>query len=128
MSRPASRALAALSTLAAFCILSSLPALGADSVVGKWEATIESPRGSNEVVMEFKGSDEELQGAWTDRRGTGDLEDVKYEDGKLTFERNLEFQGNALTIGYEATIDGDTMSVTMKTPRGEREFTAKRVE
>lgn len=100
----------------------------AKAVLGKWEATIESPRGTNEVVMEFTGSDEELAGTWNDMRGSGELEEVKVADGKLTFKRNLEFQGNAFTLDYEATVEGDTMTVTMKTPRGERQFTAKRAE
>jgi hypothetical protein len=106
----------------------ALPALAGDGVAGKWTATIENPRGTNEVTMEFTGSDEELKGTWSDRRGSSDLADVKFADGKLTFVRNLEFNGNAVTINYSATIDGDTMNVTMSTPRGEREFTAKRAE
>ena len=115
--------------LAAIAILFvALPATAGGEVLGKWEATIETPRGTNEVVMEFTGSDEELQGTWTGRRGAADLDDVKYTDGKLTFKRHLEIQGNSITIDYEATVDGDTMNVKMTTPRGEREFTAKRAD
>ncbi len=115
--------------LSALLVLSlALSALAGEGVAGKWTATIESPRGTNKVTMEFKGSDEELQGTWSDRRGDSDLEDVKFAEGKLTFVRNLEFNGNAFTINYSATIDGDTMNVTMSTPRGEREFVAKRAD
>lgn len=98
----------------------------AKAVLGKWQATLESPQGSYDATMEFTGSDEELKGTWTGPRGTSDLENVKVEGGKLTFQRNLEFQGNAFTLDYEATVDGDTMSVTIRTPRGERQFTATR--
>ena len=114
----------------AFVLVSlvGLPAAAGEGVLGKWEAAIENQRGTNEVVMEFKGSDEELQGTWTDRRGAADLDDVKYADGRLSFKRAVEFQGNSFTLGYAATIDGDTMNVTMTTPQGEREFTAKRAK
>jgi len=108
--------------------LVALPAAAGEGVVGKWEATMETPRGSNEIAMDFKGSEAELQGTWTDRRGTADLDDVKYADGKLSFKRAVEFQGNSFTLGYAATVDGDTMNVTMTTPQGEREFTAKRAK
>ncbi len=112
----------------AFVVVSlvGLPAAAGEGVLGKWEAAIETQRGSNEIVMEFKGSDEELQGTWTDGRGAADLDDLKYADGKLSFKRAVEFQGNSFTLGYAATVDGDTMNVTMTTPQGEREFTAKR--
>jgi hypothetical protein len=102
--------------------------MAADSVEGKWQGTLETQLGANEVTADFKGSDEELQGTWTGPRGTSDLEDVKYQGGTLTFVRNLEVQGNAITLNFAATIDGDTMSVTMSTPRGERKFTLTRVK
>ena len=114
--------------LALVLVSLALPAAAGEGVLGKWEAAIETQRGTNEIVMEFKGSDEELQGRWTDGRGAADLDDVKYHDGKLSFKRAVELQGNSFTLDYAATIDGDTMNVTMTTPRGEREFTAKRAK
>jgi hypothetical protein len=104
------------------------PTFAAGDPQGKWEATIEGPRGANDIVMHFEGTGDELKGTWTGPRGSSDLEDVKLTDDKLSFVRNLEFQGNAITLEYAAKIDGDTMNVVMTTPRGQREFTAKRAE
>ena len=104
----------------------ALPASASDDVLGKWEATVETRRGNNDIVMEFTKSDGKLAGTFTARRGTEQLEDIAYADGKLTFTRNTEFQGNAITLNYSATVDGDTLKVTVSTPRGERSFTAKR--
>ena len=101
-------------------------AMAEETVVGKWKATIETPRGTNEIIMEFTGTDEDLQGTWSGPRGTNELADVKMEAGMLTFKRHLSFQGNEVTIEYECTLDGDTMNGKMITPRGERQFTAKR--
>ena len=114
--------------LATITVLAPAAAMAADSVAGKWQGTLETQRGANEVTMDFKGSDDDLQGTWTGPRGTSDLEDVKYDGGNLTFVRNVEFQGNAFTLNFAATIDGDTMSVTMTTPRGQNQFTANRVK
>ena len=113
-----------LMVLAVLCL--ALPAMAAESAAGKWRATIETPRGTNEIVMEFKGTDEEFQGTWTGPRGSEELADVKFEAGMLSFKRHLSFQGNEVTIEYECTLEGDTMNGKMITPRGEREFTAKR--
>ncbi len=120
--------LSVLTLLVALVMLAPVVAMAADSVAGKWQGTLETQRGANEVTLEFKGSDEELQGTWTGPRGTSDLENVEYKGGNLTFVRNVEMQGNAFTLDFKATVDGDTMNVTMKTPRGERKFTATRVK
>ena len=106
--------------------LLAVPALADSGVVGKWEATMQGPQGEAQIAMEFKGTDEELSGTWTGPRGSDELEDVKWDGKTLTFKRNLEFQGNAFSIDYSATVDGDTMNVTMTTPRGTREFQAKK--
>ena len=112
--------------LSALMVLGAALALAEETVVGTWEAAIETPRGTNEIVMEFTDSDGALQGKWTGRRGTEELADVKFEGGHLTFTRNLEFKGNSFSIDYDCTIDGNTMNGKISTPRGEREFTAKR--
>jgi hypothetical protein len=123
MKRPVLLLLAVLAILCA-------PAVAGDAkaVLGKWQATIETPRGNNEVTMEFTGSEEELAGTWTDMRGASELVNVKFADGKLTFQRNVEFQGSSFTIDYSGTVDGDTLSLTMSTPRGDRQITATRVK
>ena len=128
MSRSFSPRLTLFIALANVSLLAPSVALAADSVVGKWQGTLETQRGATEVTLDFKGSDEDLQGTWTGQRGTSDLEDVEYESGSLTFVRNVEAQGNAFTLNFAATIDGDTMSVTMSTPRGEIPFTVARVK
>ena len=103
-------------------------ASAADSAVGKWEGTVETRRGANEVSLEFSKSGDGLEGTWTGPRGTSDLEEVEHEGANLTFVRNVEMRGNAIALNFTATIDGDTMNVTMETPRGESQFTLSRVK
>ena len=104
----------------------AVPATASDEVLGKWEAAVETRRGTNNIKMEFTEKDGELAGTFTARRGVEELEDVAYSDGTLSFTRDTEFQGTAITLSYSATVDGDTMNVTVSTPRGDRSFTAKR--
>ena len=123
--------LSALTLFVALLAISMLApdvALASDSAVGKWQGTLETQRGANEVTVEFTSSGDDLEGTWTGPRGTSDLEEVEQEGAKVTFVRNVEMQGNAFTLNFAGTIDGDTMRVTMETPRGERQFTLSRVK
>ena len=104
----------------------AIPATASDEVLGRWEATVETRRGNNEIALEFTDSDVGLAGTFEARDGIEKLEDVAYLDGTLTFTRTTESQGFVMTLSYSATIDGDTMNVTVSTARGERSFIAKR--
>ena len=116
--------------IAAAVALAFAPAaLAADNapVVGKWESTTETPQRTFQVVFEFTEVDGELKGAWSNPRGrNGELVDVSWDGETLKFERDIEAGGQVFRLYYEATVDGDTMTGTMRNPRGQREFTATR--
>ena len=104
------------------------PALAADNapVLGKWTSTAETPQGTFEVVFEFTEVEGELQGAWSNPRNSGDLKDVSWDGEMLKFGRQAGRGDRTFNLNYEASVDGDTMTGKMVTPRGEREFTANR--
>ena len=116
--------------IAAIFVLALAPAaLAADNapVLGKWESTTETPQRTFQVVFEFTDVDGELKGAWSNPRGpSGELTDVSWDGETLKFEREIEAAGQTFTLYYEATVDGDTMTGTNRTPRGARAFTATR--
>ena len=90
-----------VTNVAAIAILAlALPVLAADEVAGKWEASVETPRGTNDIVMECTGSADAPEGTITGPQGTSELEDVAYADGTLTFKRTLSRQGNSFTLDY----------------------------
>lgn len=114
---------------AAFVLALAAPALAADNapVLGKWESTTETPQRTFQVVFEFAEVDGELKGAWSNPRGrNGDLMNVSWDGETLKFERDIAAGGQTFRLYYEATVDGDTMTGTMRNPRGQREFTATR--
>lgn len=116
--------------LAAAVALALAPAaLAADNapVLGKWTSTTETPQRTFQVVFEFTEVDGELEGTWRNRRGpNGNLMKVSWDGETLKFERDIEAGGQVFRLYYEATVDGDTMTGTISTPRGDREFTATR--
>ncbi len=115
--------------IAAAVALAFAPAaLAADNapVLGKWTSMAETPQGSFEVVYEFTEVDGELKGAWSNPRGNGDLKNVSWDGETLKFGREVSPGGQTINLNFEATVDGDTMTGKMITPRGEREFTATR--
>ena len=114
---------------AAFVLALAAPALAADNapVLGKWESTTETPQRTFQVVFEFTEVDGELKGAWSNPRGrNGDLMNVSWDGETLKFERDIAAGGQTFRLYYEATVDGNTMTGKMTTPRGQREFTATR--
>lgn len=117
--------------LAASLALALAPvALAAENapVLGKWTSMTETPQGSFEVVYEFTEVDGELKGTWSNPRRNGDLKNVSWDGETLRFGRELGRGGQTFNLNFEATVDGDTMTGKMITPRGEREFTADRTE
>ena len=116
--------------IAAAVALALAPAaLAADNapVLGKWESTTQTPQRTFQVVFEFAEADGELKGTWRNQRGpNGELMKVSWDGETLSFERDIEAGGQVFRLYYEATVDGDTLTGKMTTPRGERGFTATR--
>ena len=115
--------------IAASLLLALAPAaLAADNapVLGKWTSMAETPQGTFEVVYEFTEVEGELKGAWSNPRNSGDLKNVSWDGEMLKFGREVGRGGQTFNLNFEATVDGDTMTGKMVTPRGEREFTANR--
>ena len=112
-------------SLAAIVVLAP-GAFAASDFVGEW--TIENERQgqvftSKLVITETGGV---LSATMEGRRGVNDLDDVKVADGKITFTRNINRQGQEFSIQYTASIQDGKMVGTVTTPRGERPFEALR--
>ena len=121
--------------LALALTLASVPATGASaqsasdfsSVLGAWEMTLETPRGSMAQTLTFVSDGDELTGSATARNGTIQLQDVAFEEGRLTFQVTRTLRNREITQSYNATIEGDRMTGTVSGARGgAREFTAVR--
>lgn len=115
--------------------LASVSATGASAqtasdlsaVLGAWEMTLETPRGSMTQTLTFVADGDELTGSATARNGSIRLQNVAFEDGRITFQVTRTLRNREITQSYSATIQGDQMTGTVSGGRGGgREFTAVR--
>ncbi len=119
----------AVSVLALLAVSLPLQAQEAANVAGKWEMTNETPRGTMTTIFTFEQDGNTLTGTSEGQRG-GEIpiSSGSVEGNVVTFTM-VRGQGNrSMELTYTGTLEGDTITGTMSTPRGEREFTMKRVE
>ena len=124
-----------LTALALALTLASVPATRVSAqtspdfsaVLGAWEMTLQTPRGSMTQTLTFVADGDELTGAATAPNGTAQLRNISFADGQVTFQVTRSFRNREITQSYSATIEGDRMTGTVSGARGgEREFTAIR--
>jgi hypothetical protein len=87
-----------------------------ENVMGVWEITIDfEGRKSYAMLTISKKEDGTLAGKW----GRDELDDVKFQDGKLTFSRTVGPEDRQFTTNYEATLKDDKLMLTMSNDWGE---------
>lgn len=96
------------------------------AVLGSWQMTMESPRGTVTIELVFAAKDGKLTGTSNSQMGSTELTDVVFDNGRLTFKVVRTFNERTVTSEYAATVTGDKMEGTITSPRGERPFTAMR--
>lgn len=115
--------------------LASVPAIGASAqtssdfsaVLGAWQMTLETPRGSIAQTLTFAAEGDRLEGTLTAPNGSTELQEVAFQEGTLTFRVTRNMRNRQITQSFTATINGDQMTGTISGGRGGgREFTAVR--
>lgn len=100
-------------------------------VIGVWEFRRE--RQGQEIVSTLtvsQGADGKIAADWKgggDQESTWQISDVKYENDKLTFTRKNTNPDRPMEMTYSLTAQGDTISGTTTSQRGEREVEGKRL-
>lgn len=97
---------------------------GASSVVGKWELTTETPRGTRTRMLTIN---EDMTGTYQMRDRDVAIKDLKVEGNTMSFKVEMTFNERSFEMDFKAEVDGDTMKGESTTARGTREFTGKRV-
>lgn len=109
-----------------FITLGAVTAFAAD-LNGKWSATVETQRGTQNLTFDFKVDGATLSGKITSPRGESDITDGKIDGDNLSFTQVVNFNGNEMKINYTGKVDGDSIKFTRTV--GDRpavEFTATR--
>jgi hypothetical protein len=97
---------------------------GADAVVGKWSVTVIM---SSDKLTITKNADGSYAGKWEGMRGESKISNMKFEGGKLTFMRTIDFNGQIRDSEFEGTVEGDKITGKFSTEGRDREANATRV-
>jgi len=91
-------------------------AWAAEDITGDWEITMEFNGRQNFAMVNIsKNADGSLAGTW----GPRELSDVKFQDGKLTFNRTVGPPDRESTVNYEGTLKDGKLMLTMSSDWGE---------
>lgn len=89
----------------------------AEDITGQWEMTMEfGGRPSYAMLTISKNADGTLGGKWGSR---DELSDVKFQDGKLTFVRKIQFGDQEFTMDYAGTLKDGKITGVMSSDQGE---------
>jgi hypothetical protein len=110
-----------------FIALGSVTALAAD-FNGKWTAQVETPRGTQTLTFNFHVDGSTLTGTVSTRRGDTDIQNGKIDGDTISFDQEMNFNGNDFKISYTGKADGaDSIKFTRQFgDRPGQDFTAKR--
>lgn len=110
-------------------------------VAGTWVLSAEGPRGSLMMTLVLEVEEQGLEGTLTMQprgggpRGGGPrggsppqmvLSDGAVEGASFSFTVTMSMRGTSITQEFSGSVDGDEMSGTITTPRGERPFSGTR--
>ena len=113
-------------TAALICLLLLVqtPLVAAQDITGEWEITLDyGGRPGYATLILSKNADGTLAGKW----GSGELSNVKFQDGKLTFIRKVKLNDNEIEMTFEGTVQGDKLTGTSKNDQFEVPVTGQRL-
>ena len=105
-------------TAALICLLLLVqtPLVAAQDITGEWEITLDyGGRPGYATLILSKNADGTLAGKW----GSGELSNVKFQDGKLTFVRTVRFGDQEFTMNYNGTLKDGKLTGLLSSERGE---------
>jgi hypothetical protein len=102
--------------------------------VGQWNMKIAlGDRDIDAVMIISQNDDGTLTGQWTEEMGEHTISNIKFQDGKLTFDRHVKMTGPdpnmvfEFDTPFEGTIKDDKITGQMKNDMGQWEVTGTRI-
>lgn len=83
-----------------------------DKLVGRWEGKIQSPQGERPTTVRFSKEGEAYTGKMPGLQPGSEiqLKDIKIDGNKLTAVADVETPQGSITINYDFTLDGETLT------------------
>jgi hypothetical protein len=97
----------------------------ASSLVGKWELTTTSDRGTRTRTLTIN---EDMTGTYQGRDREFPVKDLKVEGDQVTFKVTMKFNEREFTMEFKGKLDGTTLDGEFITSRGSREVTGKKLD
>jgi len=113
---------------ALFALMLTVPVQAQDvDVAGKWETTRETPNGTMTSTFTFQVDGNKLTGTIGSQRGDTEISEGAIDGNKISFKIVMTRGDRTMEMVYSGTVEDDTITGTMQTPRGEQPWTAKRI-
>ena len=94
-------------------------------VVGTWELTSESSRGTRTYTLKIK---DDMTATYTSRDRETPVTDLKVEGDQISFKVIRTFNESQFTMNFKGTLDGDTIKGKITSSRGTTELTGKKID
>ena len=95
-----------------------------EALLGEWDVQTED--GQYAFVFKFSLEDGELVGKFEGDTGEAEMQDLTFEDNKITFMVELDFGGQIFAIDFMATIDGDELEGMLSFEYADANITGKK--
>ncbi|MCZ6459723.1 MAG: hypothetical protein O6766_10210 [Gammaproteobacteria bacterium] len=97
-------------------------------LTGTWILTIDTPRGVRHPSLVINKDGDSYSGVYNSLRGPIDIEAISRDGDSFAFPLVITVPIGDIEVNYRGTINGDAMTGSVQSPRGEVPFTAKRSE
>ncbi len=95
-------------------------AYAAEPITGYWDFTMTFGENQFDSKLHITADDEgALNGIWTSRRGTAEVTDLKFTDGKLSFSVRDKRGDNEWSATYQGVVSGKMFRGKLKSAMGE---------
>lgn len=96
----------------------------ASALVGKWELTTTSERGTRTRVLTIN---EDMTGTYQVRDREVPVQELKFENGQLTFKVEMSFGDRQFQMDFKGKLEGEAIEGEFITSRGSRKVTGKKI-
>jgi hypothetical protein len=100
------------------------PAAGGAGIVGTWEFTRETQRGTRTSTLTIKP---DMTGTYKMRDTEVPVTDLKVEGDQVSFKVTMTYNGNEVPMEFKGKVEGNTLTGEFTTSRGAREAVGKKV-
>jgi len=96
--------------------------------LGRWAMQYKvADRDATGTLAISDGPDGALQGQWISERGEHSVSNVRFQNGRLTFDRTSKYGDRQWESSFEGEIKGDQLTGNFKSQRGEMPAVGERV-